>query len=240
MKMREKLIIKKQSHDKIMWRSHEPSRLETFSDAVFAFALTLIVLSIEVPKSFDELAGLMKGTLSFGFCFLVLFMIWNTQNIFFRRFGLTDGRTVTLNGILMFVSLIYVYPMKFLTTLFVDSTYVEHGEVLPRMKTGQIADLMILYSAGYFVIYLLFFLMYKNAERHSTELELTPAELYETRTTSYINLINMAISATVIIAALIVPAHMAGMCGFIYFLIGPAYTICYSYRGKRSRLQFAD
>ena len=36
----------------IEWRSHEPSRLETFSDAVFAFAVTPIIVSLEVPKPF--------------------------------------------------------------------------------------------------------------------------------------------------------------------------------------------
>jgi uncharacterized membrane protein len=238
--MREKLVIKKQSNDKITWRSHEPSRLETFSDAVFAFALTLIVVSIEVPKSFDQLAEVMKGTLSFAFCFCVLFMIWNTQNIFFRRFGLNDGYTVTLNGMLLFVSLIYVYPMKFLTTLFVDDTYIEHGKLLPRIRPEQGPSLMIIYSAGYLVIYLLFFLMYKNAESRAADLELTPKELYETQTTSYINLINMLIGAIVILAVLIVPARLAGACGFIYFITGPCYGFWYGFRGKRSRLAFGN
>lgn len=35
-------------------RTHEISQLETFGDAVFAFALTLLVVSLQVPKSYDE------------------------------------------------------------------------------------------------------------------------------------------------------------------------------------------
>ena len=36
-------------------RGGEVKRIETFSDAVFAFAVTLSIVSLEVPKSFEEL-----------------------------------------------------------------------------------------------------------------------------------------------------------------------------------------
>jgi len=37
------------------WRSHEISRIEGLSDAVFGFAITLLVVALEVPQTFDEL-----------------------------------------------------------------------------------------------------------------------------------------------------------------------------------------
>src|SRR5579872_6252727 len=113
----------------IRWRSHEPTRLETFSDAVFAFAVTLIIVSLEVPKSFDELFETMKGFVAFGACFGILFLIWNSQNIFFRRYGLVDAYTTFLNGVLLFLVLTYTYPLKFLFTLLfsADNTYLSNG-----------------------------------------------------------------------------------------------------------------
>jgi len=82
--IRQKAAKLSRGSSNIVWRSHEPSRLETFSDAVFAFALTLIIVSVEVPKSFDDLLETMKGTVSFAVCFAALFQIWNSQNIFFQ------------------------------------------------------------------------------------------------------------------------------------------------------------
>ena len=75
-------------------RRHEVSRLEAFSDAAFAFALTLLVVSLDVPKSYDELMRTMRGFPSFACCFALLVWIWHEHNMFFRRYGLQDGWTV--------------------------------------------------------------------------------------------------------------------------------------------------
>lgn len=86
------------------------TRLETFSDAVFAFALTLLVVSLEVPSRYRDLMTLVRGFLPFACCFALLVWIWYEHSAFFSRFGLNDGVTIVLNAVLLFVVLFYVYP----------------------------------------------------------------------------------------------------------------------------------
>src|ERR1041384_4416441 len=107
--IREKLIDKRVGDSmKFRWRSHEISRIEGLSDAVFAFAVTLLVVSLEVPKTFTELMEAMRGFGVFAICFTSLMLVWYEQYIFFRRYNLQDKLTITLNAILIFVVLFYV------------------------------------------------------------------------------------------------------------------------------------
>src|SRR5215472_3679531 len=99
------------------WRGGEITRLEAFCDVVFGFALTLLVVSLEVPRNYGELMAAMRGFVPFAICFAQPVMIWRAHYIFSRRYGLEDGYTVFLNVVLLFVVLFYVYPLKFVFTM---------------------------------------------------------------------------------------------------------------------------
>ena len=90
----------------------EVSRIEGFSDAVFGFALTLLVASIEVPPDFAALKQTLLGFLPFALTFALISWIWYLHYSFFRQFGLEDRLTIVLNSILLFVVLFFVYPLK--------------------------------------------------------------------------------------------------------------------------------
>ena len=94
--------------------------MEGFADAVFAFALTLPVVSLEVPNTFDELLATMRGFFAFAISFLLLYQVWYDHYKFFRRYGLNDDFTMHLSTLLLFVVLFYIYPLKFLFTALMD------------------------------------------------------------------------------------------------------------------------
>ena len=65
------------SETSFRWRGGEITRIEGFSDAVFAFAVTLLVVSLEVPETFNELWEKMHGFVAFTICFVMLFSACN-------------------------------------------------------------------------------------------------------------------------------------------------------------------
>src|SRR5947207_4796533 len=125
-------------------RGQEVTRLESFSDAVFGFALTLLVVSLDVPKTFDDLVTTLRGFPAFAICFLFLALIWNGHYKFCRRYGLDDGTTRFLTCALLFLVLFYVYPLKFLFNLSITSLIL--GATPPVHMTGsQFSTLLVIY-----------------------------------------------------------------------------------------------
>src|SRR3954466_10829202 len=84
------------------WRGREVSRLEGFTDAVFAFAVTLLVVALEVPRTFEGLIEDVQEFPAFVAAFVMLLTFWNGHYRFFRRYGLEDAVTRYLTyGILL-------------------------------------------------------------------------------------------------------------------------------------------
>src|SRR3982751_954229 len=88
--------------DGFRWRGHEVARIEGFSDAVFGFAVTLLIVSLEVPRTSTELLQTMRGFGAFVITFMMLASLWYAQYLFFRRYSLKDQFTVVLNLVLLF------------------------------------------------------------------------------------------------------------------------------------------
>src|SRR5579859_1039928 len=176
-------------------RGHEIQRIETFSDGVFAFAVTLLIVSLEVPKTFEELLISMRGFAAFGICFTLLLLVWHEQHVFFRRYALGDQTTIVLNAMLLFIVLFYVYPLKFLFSLLFSDQIYGRGKNPFSINQDQMPQLMVIYGLGYMVIYTLFALMYLHALRRRSALELTDAEVFDTRSKVFAHGILIAIGA---------------------------------------------
>jgi uncharacterized membrane protein len=197
----------------------EVTRLESFSDAIFAFALTLLIVSLEVPKSFADLINTMRGFPAFTVCFVMLATIWNTHYKFSRRFGLDDATTRFLTCILLFIVLFYVYPLKFLFTLGINDMIFGGSDAGPRVSQSELATLFSIYSFGFAGIYFAFTLLYLHAWRLRDALDLSGIERLETR---YIIFRVLAVAIVGLIAAALARIPwFPSWGGLIYLLLIP-------------------
>jgi uncharacterized membrane protein len=222
-------------------RSHEISRIEAFSDVVFGFSLTLLVVSLEVPRTYSELIADMRGFVPFAVCFALLAQVWWLHHNFFRRYGLEDATTATLNFVLLFVVLFYTYPLKFVFSGLFDQitghTLVHEagGKTLQWVQPEQAPRLMVIYGIGYAAVFLIFDLLYVHALRRREQLELTPVEIFDTGTSmlecSFQVFVGLLCAAT----AAILPPNIGGLSGFLYFLIPIGMTVIGARRGSARR-----
>ncbi len=211
------------------WRGGEVSRLEGFSDAVLGFALTLLVVSLDMPENFDELLQAMRGFPAFAVCFALLVQIWYRHYLFFRRYGLQDALTTTLNAVLLFVLLFYVYPLKFLFTLVLGAE-----AYAARIRPQQVSLLFTIYGAGMMAVFGVLALLHVHAYRRRDRLDLNEIEVLDTRLTIRHDVLYVLIGAISIIVANVVPGHYVGLAGWCYALIGVAEFV-HNYRGGRQR-----
>jgi uncharacterized membrane protein len=89
------------------------TRLETFVDAAFAFAVTLLVIAVDsVPLNYAEFVDALLHIPAFIASFFQLIMFWLGHRAWSRRYGLDDSVAVVLSLGLVAGVLVIVYPLR--------------------------------------------------------------------------------------------------------------------------------
>ncbi|MCG8464683.1 MAG: DUF1211 domain-containing protein [Xanthomonadales bacterium] len=164
-------------------RGRERTRLETFIDAAFAFALTMLVISIDsIPENIQQLLDALKNVPAFGTSFALIMAYWRAHQVWSERYGLEDLPSVLLSSLLIFVIMVYVYPLKILFgTMFHAMT---DGWLASRFAMESYADfrnLLVAYGIGFCVLNLSVAALYWRAWSVRSSLSLNALEQYLTR-----------------------------------------------------------
>lgn len=212
------------------YRGKEPGRLENFSDAVFGMAITLLLISTSPPANFEELKRFTYELFPFLACITLIVLIWHEHYVFFQRYGLRNGKMITLNTLFLVIILFYVYPLKFLTKVILVGplAYVTGNrelvrEILSMIQAQDVGDLMIIYGIGATSVFLVLALMYRYALSQADRLELNGIERFDTRMSLTANLLMASVPfLSLVMAILLRHSFWAGpVAGFTYFLYTP-------------------
>lgn len=219
-------------------RGADAHRLETFVDAAFAFALTLLVISFdEVPGSYDELLQALRGAPAFLASFAIIVMVWFAHHRWSRDFGLSDPPSVLISLLLVFVVMVYVYPLRaMMSTAMNQITGGWAPSNFAIESVDEVRGLFTIYGAGFTATTACIGLLYLRALRSAEKLALTP---YEKALTS-VDVIAWAIVSGMgvvsIVLAATLPDHLLAIAGWVYSALGilvPLITTSLMRRARR-------
>lgn len=142
-------------------------RLDGFVDAAFAFAVTLLLITgVQPPGSMAELETALLRIPASAAAFALIAMFWMGHRAFSRLAAARDGRSVLTSLAIVFVVLVYVFPLRLLTEA---AFYWASGGRLPGEglihSLADLRGLYLIYGVGFTVLSGLYALLFAGAIR---------------------------------------------------------------------------
>lgn len=126
----------------------ETTRLEAFSDGVFAIAITLLILEIRVPEHSETqglapaLAHLWPSFLAFATSFFEIGVMWINHHRLFTMIGTTDQRLLIWNMMLLFGIAFLPFP----TALLARNLTNPNGWVAAALYNGTLLFTALMFN----------------------------------------------------------------------------------------------
>ncbi len=218
-------------------RGMDMTRTETFTDAAFAFALTLLVVSVDsIPSTYAELVTAVQGIPAFGLSCALLFLFWYGHWNWSRRYGLEDFPSIVLSFLLVFVMLCYVYPMKYVTSIFVAWITNRRLDVDANIDSiEELYGIFTIYSAGFVALCVAMLLLYWRAWHRRDDLGLSALERFVTRSEMGSWCIMLGVGFLAILMGLFAPRHTMTVPGWAYMLLPVIMPLYGMRRGRQQR-----
>lgn len=199
------------------------TRIEMFADAAFAFAVTLLVISVDVPGSFDEMVAALKSIPVFLFASAQIFIFWLAHRNWSRSYGLDDPVAVLLTLLLVVSLLVMVFPLRIVYGF--GASDITNGWIPepfpgdPAMWRDQMRVIFIMLGVSWAWLAGVVVAMFVYALKQRDRLDLNDAELDNANTRIWVFSI-LALSGVVsIVIAATVPGEWVRLAGYQYALL---------------------
>ncbi|MDQ2823939.1 MAG: TMEM175 family protein [Verrucomicrobiota bacterium] len=200
-------------------RGMQMTRLETFIDAAFAFAISMLVIAPQqIPDNIDALFGAFKNVPAFVTSIVVLGIFWRGHWLWSRRYGLEDGASIFISWAMLVTILIYIYPLK---AIFGSMWFLlsdgRVGQALGLRLDTQARALFAIFAVGFTVIALEIVLLNLRAWQLREPLRLDAREKFITRSEILGWSLPVAIGLVSLVLALTLPIEQIAWSGWVYF-----------------------
>ena len=213
----------KRDRDGFLLRGADMTRIETFTDAAFAFALTLLVISNDPLAGVTDLFLNLKLIPVFLLSGALLMMFWWGHHSWSRRYGLDDGPTVLLSIAFVFTMLVYVYPLRLVFGTFMSlisrTGLPLHHPSFALHNPNDLHTMFVIYGVGFVLMSLILAALTWHAWRQRELLALDARERHITRAQLNAWLILAAVGTTSIVMALLFPPTWLGAPGWAYAML---------------------
>src|SRR5213080_810986 len=203
-------------------RGMEMTRLETFIDAAFAFAISMLVIAAQqIPDNIQALLAAFKNVPTFVCSIAVLGIFWRGHWLWSRRFGLEDGVSIFISWTMIVTILILIYPLKAI-----------FGAMWNLLSSGQVGQpfslhtteseartIFAIYALGLIAISAEVLLLYLRAWRLREPLRLNSLEKLMTRGELTGWSIPMSVGLVSLVFSFTLPIEKIAWCGWVYFLM---------------------
>ena len=140
---------------------------------------------------------------------------------------------------LLFVTLFYVYPLKFMF----DSMFAQFMPAayphLKRMSLVELSRASAIYGLGFLVLFSLFALLYRHAYKRRMALGLTPLEVFDVKMYAGHHVVSATVGLVALLVAVAGPLALAPISPSCFALMGPGHWWFGSRADKRRRALLA-
>ena len=136
-------------------QNRESSRIESFSDNVFAIALTLLVLAIKVPNISEvnpqasllqQLASQWPSYVTYVISFITVLLMWINHHVMFERVQKPDHALMILNGLMLLPVTLVPFPTSLL------AVFIQHPEA--RYAAALFAGSYVMIAGMYNLVWM--------------------------------------------------------------------------------------
>ena len=199
------------------------TRIEMFADAAFAFAVTLLVISVDVPRSFDEMVIALKSIPVFLFASAQIFIFWLAHRNWSRVYGLDDRAAVVLTLLLVVSLLVMVFPLRivygFGASDITNGWIPQPFPLESTLWTDQIRLIFIMLGVSWAWLAGIVVAMFAYVLKQRDRLDLNDRELRNANAYIWVfSILGLSGVLSIVIAAT-VPGEWVVLAGYQYFLL---------------------